>query len=181
TSLSVIVYNRANAVYEAETLARLAERHENFVGYKDATADIEHLARVTTTNGDRLFYLGGLPTAETYALSLLELGMSTYSSAMFNFVPDFALNFYRDVRAQNTEEVQRKLKEFVLPYLNIRDRGQGFGVSIVKGGLKVQGRDCGPVRPPLQDLSEKDLDDLRNLIELSGAGAEIHETSPIHV
>ena len=128
TSLSVIVYNRANAVYQADTLARLAERHENFVGYKDATADIEHLAKVTTTNGDRLFYLGGLPTAETFALSLLEMGMSTYSSAMFNFVPDFALNFYRDVRAQNTEAVQEKLKNFVLPYLDIRDRGQGFGV-----------------------------------------------------
>src|SRR5699024_7013555 len=33
TSLSLIVYNRANAVYGADTLARLAERHENFVGY----------------------------------------------------------------------------------------------------------------------------------------------------
>lgn len=175
TSLSVIVYNRANAVYEADTLARLAERHENFVGYKDATADIEHLARVTSTNGDRLFYLGGLPTAETYALALLQMGMSTYSSAMFNFIPDFALNFYRDVRAQNTEAVQQKLKDFVLPYLEIRDRGNGFGVSIVKGGLKVQGRDCGPVRPPLHNLSEKDLDDLKNLIDSSGAGAEKHE------
>src|SRR5699024_5962272 len=175
TSLSVIVYNRANAVYGADTLARLAERHENFVGYKDATADIEHLARVTTTNADRLFYLGGLSTAETYALSLLEMGMSTYSSAMFNFVPDFALNFYRDVRAHNTEAVQQKLKDFVLPYLNIRDRGHGFGVSIVKGGLKVQGRDCGPVRPPLQNLSDKDLEDLKNLIDSSGAGAEKHE------
>ena len=100
--------------------------------------------------------------------------MSTYSSAMFNFVPDFALNFYRDVRAQNTEAVQEKLKNFVLPYLDIRDRGQGFGVSIVKGGLKVQGRDCGPVRPPLQNLSEKDLQDLKNLIDSSGAGAEKH-------
>src|SRR5699024_8593639 len=37
TSLSVTVYNRANAVYGADTLPRLAERHENSVGYKDAT------------------------------------------------------------------------------------------------------------------------------------------------
>lgn len=169
TSLSVIVYNRANAVYRADTLARLAERHENFVGYKDATADIEHLAKVTSTNGDRLFYLGGLPTAETYALALLQMGMSTYSSAMFNFVPAFALEFYRDVRAQDTVAVQEKLKNFVLPYLDIRDRGQGFGVSIVKGGLKAVGRDCGPVRPPLQNLTEQDLQDLKNLIETSGA------------
>src|SRR5699024_10866622 len=99
-------------------------------------------------------------------------------------VPDFALNFYRDVRARDTAAVQDKLKNFVLPYLDIRDRGQGFGVSIVKGGLKVQGRYCGPVRPPLQNLSEKDLEDLKNLIESSGVGAEKHIASakqPVHV
>lgn len=168
TSLPVIVYNRANALYEGDTLARLAERHENLIGYKDATADMEHLARVTSANGDRLFYLGGLPTAETYALSLLQMGMSTYSSAMFNFIPDFALEFYRDVRANNTNSVNEKIKNFVLPYLDIRDRGQGFGVSIVKAGLKAVGRDSGPVRPPLHDLSEGDLQDLQNLIQNAG-------------
>src|SRR5699024_6039183 len=109
------------------------------------------------TAGDRLFYLGGLPTAETYALPLLQMGMSTYSSAMFNFVPEFAIDFYRDVRAQNREAVTAKLSRFVLPYLDIRDRGQGFGVSIVKAGLKAIGRPVGPVRPPLKDLSEKDF------------------------
>src|SRR5699024_6862946 len=125
----------------------------NFVGYKDATADIEHLARVTTTNGERRFYLGGLPTAETYALALLEMGMSTYASATFNSVPEFALNFYGGVRVHNTEAVQHDVKD----------------------GLTVQGRDCGPVRPPLPNLSDKDLEDLKNLIDSSGAGAEKHE------
>lgn len=165
TKLPLIVYNRANAIYAAETVAALADRHENFIGFKDAIGDIEHLAKVTATAGDRLFYLGGLPTAETYALPLLQMGMSTYSSAMFNFVPEFAIDFYRDVRAQNREAVTEKLSRFVLPYLDIRDRGQGFGVSIVKAGLKAIGRPVGPVRPPLKDLSEKDFADLTALIE----------------
>ena len=77
TSLAVILYDRANAHYSAETVARLAEAHENFVGYKDSRGNIEHLARVTSLNGDRLFYLGGLPTAETFALPLLQMGVST--------------------------------------------------------------------------------------------------------
>jgi 5-dehydro-4-deoxyglucarate dehydratase len=168
TSLGVIVYNRGNAVYSAQTVARLAERHANFIGFKDAIGDIEQLTRVYATNGDRLFYLGGLPTAETFALPLLQLGMSTYSSAMYNFVPEFALAFYRDVRAQDHAAVTEKLRRFVLPYLDIRDRTKGYGVSIVKAGLKVVGRDLGSVRAPLQDLTEQDLADLGALVDAAG-------------
>ncbi|MEU3846884.1 5-dehydro-4-deoxyglucarate dehydratase [Micrococcus terreus] len=166
--IAVIVYNRANAIYSAETVAELARRHENFIGFKDAIGDIEHLTKVYTRNGDRLFYLGGLPTAETFALPLLQLGMSTYSSAMFNFVPEFALDFYRDVRNQDREAVTEKLNRFVLPYLDIRDRGTGFGVSIVKAGIEAIGRTAGPVRPPLYDLSEPDRADLSALIDKAG-------------
>ncbi|WP_262106390.1 5-dehydro-4-deoxyglucarate dehydratase [Arthrobacter sp. Marseille-P9274] len=168
TSIGVIVYNRANAVYSAETVAKLADRHPNFIGFKDALGDIEHLTKVYAKNGDRLFYLGGLPTAETFALPLLQLGMSTYSSAMYNFVPEFALEFYRDVRNQDRVAVNEKLNRFVLPYLEIRDRAKGYGVSIVKGGLKAIGRDAGSVRPPLQDLTEQDVADLSALIDAAG-------------
>ena len=171
--IAVIVYNRANAMYSAETVAELSKRHENFVGFKDATGNIEHLAKVYAHNGDRLFYLGGLPTAETYALPLLQLGMSTYSSAMYNFVPEFAFEFYRDVRNQDRVAVNEKLNRFVLPYLEIRDRGKGFGVSIVKAGLRAVGRNAGPVRAPLHDLNEQDLTDLKELIQKAGvAGSQ---------
>ncbi|GAA3704479.1 5-dehydro-4-deoxyglucarate dehydratase [Zhihengliuella alba] len=168
TSIAVIVYNRANAIYSAETVVRLAERHPNFIGFKDATGDIEAVTRVVARAGDRLFYLGGLPTAETFALPMLQLGMSTYSSAMYNFVPEFALEFYADVRRQDRVAVTEKLNRFVLPYLDIRDRVKGYGVSIVKGGLKAVGRDAGSVRPPLQDLAEQDLADLTALIDTAG-------------
>lgn len=164
TTLPVILYNRANAVYSADTVAQLAAAHANLIGFKDGNGNFEQLARVVSANGDRLFYLGGLPTAETYALPLLHLGMSTYSSAMFNFVPEFALEFYRDVRAQDQKAVQRKLTGFVLPYLDIRDYGKGYGVSIIKAGLRAIGRDAGPVRPPLRDLSAEEQQQLNALV-----------------
>lgn len=166
--IGVIVYNRANAIYGAETVSRLAAKHENFIGFKDATGDIEAVTRVVATAGDRLFYLGGLPTAETFALPMLQLGMSTYSSAMYNFVPEFAVEFYADVRRQDRVAVTEKLNRFVLPYLDIRDRVKGYGVSIVKGGLKAVGRDAGPVRPPLQDMTAQDIQDLSDLIDAAG-------------
>ncbi|AXK45225.1 5-dehydro-4-deoxyglucarate dehydratase [Brachybacterium saurashtrense] len=168
TSLGVIVYHRATAVYEAGTLADLAARHENLIGFKDGVGDLAQLTRIRTLLGERLLYLGGLPTAEAYALPLLQLGMSTYSSALYNVVPEFALAFYADVRRGDHAAVTEKLARFVLPYLEIRDRAKGYGVSIVKGGLRAVGRDLGPVRPPLQDLTAQDVEDLRILIDAAG-------------
>lgn len=164
SDLPVIVYNRANARYDAETLAGLADEHPGLVGFKDGVGDLEHLAKVVTRLGDRFFYLGGLPTAETFALPLLQMGVSTYSSALYNFLPDFALDFYRDVRAQDGKAVTARLEQFVLPYLRIRDRAKGYGVSIVKAGLRSVGRDAGPVRPPLQDLTEAEQAELDALV-----------------
>ncbi|WP_120004536.1 5-dehydro-4-deoxyglucarate dehydratase [Nesterenkonia muleiensis] len=181
TSIGVIVYNRGNAIYSAETVARLAEKHPNFIGFKDATGDIEAVTRVVATAGDRLFYLGGLPTAETFALPMLQLGMSTYSSAMYNFVPEFALEFYADVRRLDRTAVTEKLNRFVLPYLEIRDRVKGYGVSIVKGGLKAVGRDAGPVRPPLQDLTAVDIQDLSALIDAAGIRPRAESAAPAAV
>ncbi|MFB4319554.1 5-dehydro-4-deoxyglucarate dehydratase [Actinomadura sp. 21ATH] len=165
TSLGVIVYHRANAAYSAETVARLARDCPNLIGFKDGVGDIELMSRLYATLGDSLLYVGGLPTAETYALPYLELGVTTYSSAMFNFVPEFACAFYEDVRAQDRAAVYRRLADFVLPYLDIRDRCAGYAVSIVKAGLAATGRPAGPVRPPLTDLTGAELADLTALIE----------------
>ncbi|WP_030607000.1 5-dehydro-4-deoxyglucarate dehydratase [Streptomyces sclerotialus] len=165
TSLGVIVYGRANATYTAETLARLADACPNLIGYKDGTGDIDAMTRIRTRLGDRLTYVGGLPTAETYALPYLELGVTTYSSALFNFLPAFALEFYDAVRARKHDTVLDRLRDFVLPYTEIRDRQAGYAVSIVKAGMTVTGHSAGPVRPPLTDLTEAERAELAELIE----------------
>ena len=164
TELGVIIYNRANARYDADTVERLAADCPNLIGFKDGVGDIEQMTRIYSRLGDRLLYVGGLPTAELYALPYLKLGLTTYSSAIFNFVPEFALGFYADVIAQDRASVYRKLNQFVLPYLDIRDRTKGYAVSIVKAGVNAIGRGAGPVRPPLQDLSDEELAQLTELI-----------------
>lgn len=149
TGLGVTVYSRANAVYQDTTVAEVAEDCPTLVGFKDGVGDLELMTRVRSRLGDRLVYIGGLPTAETFALPYLELGVTTYSSAIFNFVPEFALAFYAAVRAGDRDEVRRRLAEFVLPYCDIRNRRKGYAVSIIKAGLRVTGRP--PPRPPAAD------------------------------
>lgn len=164
TSLGVIVYSRANAVLSDVSVATLAERHPNLIGLKDGVGNVELAARIFARLGKRLIYIGGLPTAETFALPCLEMGFTTYSSAMFNFVPRFATEFYADVRARDRDAVYRKLNAFVIPYLDIRDRSKGSAVSIVKAGMTAIGRTAGGARPPLTDLGERDLAELATLI-----------------
>jgi 5-dehydro-4-deoxyglucarate dehydratase len=165
TELGVIIYNRSNALYSADTVERLADECPNLIGFKDGAGDLEQMTRIYTRLRDRLIYVGGLPTAEMFALPYLQLGVSTYSSAIFNFMPEFALDFYRAVRAGDRETVLTKLDEFVLPYTELRNRGRGYAVSIVKAGMRAIGRPAGPVRPPLADLDAHELAALTALIE----------------
>jgi 5-dehydro-4-deoxyglucarate dehydratase len=164
TRLGVIMYNRDNAVLDDVTLERLCHRCPNLVGFKDGVGDIERMTRIYARLGDRLTYIGGLPTAETFALPYLEMGVTTYSSAIFNFLPTFALEFYAAVRRRDHARVFAGLREFVLPYIEIRNRRKGYAVSIVKAGMKAVGRPAGPVRPPLTDLAEAELNELTKLI-----------------
>jgi 5-dehydro-4-deoxyglucarate dehydratase len=164
TPLGVIVYNRDNAILTEDTLERLCDRNPNLVGFKDGVGDIELMMRVYARMGDRLTYVGGLPTAETFALPYLEMGVTTYSSAIFNFMPEWALSFYKAVRAQDRVAVMAGLRDFVLPYIALRNRGRGYAVSIVKAGMKVVGRDAGPVRTPLTDLTPAEMAELEVLI-----------------
>jgi 5-dehydro-4-deoxyglucarate dehydratase len=170
-SVGVIVYNRDNAIIDDVTLAQLCERHPNLVGFKDGVGDIELMTRIYTRMGDRLTYIGGLPTAETFAAPYLKMGVTTYSSAIFNFMPGWALSFYRAVRAEDQMKVLTALRDFVMPYIALRNRGKGYAVSIVKAGMRVIGRPAGAVRSPLIDLNERELEELRALIASAEAAA----------
>jgi len=165
TSIGIIVYNRDNAVLNEDSLAKLCERNPNLVGFKDGVGDIELMMRVQAKMGDRLTYVGGLPTAETFALPYLEMGVTTYSSAIYNFMPQWALSFYDAVRARDHAKVMRGLEDFVLPYIAIRNENRGYAVSIVKAGMTAIGRSAGPVRAPLTDLTADQLGRLKKLIE----------------
>src|SRR5580698_10433457 len=170
TKLGVIFYNRDNAILNEVWLEKLCARCPNLVGFKDGHGDIELMTRIYTRMGDRLTYVGGLPTAETFAMPYLEMGVTTYSSAVFNFVPKFATDFYAAVRRQDRAAIAEGLRNFILPLIAIRNRKKGYAVSIIKAGMKVVGRDSGPVRTPLTDLNESEIAEVAALVaKLPGA------------
>ncbi|HOB02851.1 MAG TPA: 5-dehydro-4-deoxyglucarate dehydratase [Casimicrobium huifangae] len=168
TNLGVIVYNRAQSRLSPTTLAGLAERCPNLIGFKDGIGDIELMVSIYQKMGDRFSYLGGLPTAEVYAAAYKALGTPVYSSAVFNFIPRTAMDFYHAVAANDQGTQDRLLKDFFLPYLTIRNRMPGYAVSIVKAGAAIVGHGAGPVRPPLTDLVAEEVNELATLIKALG-------------
>lgn len=165
----VIVYNRNVCKLTPDSLAILAERCPNLIGFKDGIGDIELMSSIYMKMGERFAYLGGLPTAEVYAAAYKALGTPVYSSAVFNFIPKTAMDFYHAVAQDDMATQHRLLKQFFMPYLAIRNRGQGYAVSIVKAGAKLVGHDAGPVRAPLTDLKPDEMAQLHALIQGLGA------------
>ena len=164
----VIVYNRGVSRLLPDTLVKLADRCPNLIGFKDGIGDIELMVSIYQKMGDRFAYLGGLPTAEVYAAAYKALGTPVYSSAVFNFIPKTALQFYAAVRTDDRATQDRLLRDFFMPYLEIRNRMPGYAVSIVKAGARIVGHDAGPVRPPLTDLRPAELEQLQLLVARLG-------------
>jgi 5-dehydro-4-deoxyglucarate dehydratase len=164
----VIVYNRNVCKLTPASLAILADRCPNLIGFKDGVGDIETMSSIYMKMGDRFAYLGGLPTAEVYAAAYNALGTPVYSSAVFNFIPKTAMDFYHAVAKDDLATQHHLLREFFMPYLDIRNKVAGYGVSIIKAGAKLVGHDAGPVRAPLTDLKPAEMDALAALINKLG-------------
>jgi 5-dehydro-4-deoxyglucarate dehydratase len=103
-----------------------------------------------------------------FAGAYKAMGCPVYSSAVFNFAPRMAMAFYTAHAAGETAACDRLIRDFFLPYIALRNRGEGYAVSIVKAGATAVGHGAGPVRPPLSELKPAEFDALSALIARLG-------------
>ena len=164
TSLPVIYYNRANGTLSASNIEKLAAACPNLIGLKDGTGNIQELNDTIRTVGNRLSYIGGVPTAEIMAEAYLSIGVNTYSSAAFNFVPELANKFYKALRSGNKSIVEQITKDFYIPLVRMRGRKNGYAVSLIKAGAEIIGRTAGAVRPPLSMPTAAEYEEMKELI-----------------
>jgi 5-dehydro-4-deoxyglucarate dehydratase len=162
--IGVVVYNRDNCLLSADSIRELADKCPNLIGFKDGHGEVDRVIEITTRLKDRLVYIGGMPTHELYAQAYFSAGVTTYSSAVFNFVPELAQRFYKSLRAGDTAQTDKILEDFFFPFVQLRNRRKGYAVSIIKAGLEACGRKAGPVRPPLTNLTSEEIDQLKALI-----------------
>lgn len=165
TSLGVVLYNRANGQLNAQSVKALAQRCPNLIGFKDGVGNMQELNSIIKTVGDRLVYIGGVPTAEIVAEAYLSIGVNTYSSAVFNFVPEAALAFYRALRAGDKKAVDTMVRDFYVPLVTLRDSKKGYAVSLIKAGAELVDKPAGAARTPLVMPTEEHTQQLKTLID----------------
>ncbi|WP_225848498.1 5-dehydro-4-deoxyglucarate dehydratase [Streptomyces sp. HPF1205] len=172
TSLPVIVYQRDNAVLTPETVVELAA-NPSVVGLKDGVGDLDLMQRIISAvrtelpgpEGRGFRYFNGLPTAELTGLAYRGIGVTLYSSAVYAFSPEIALAFHTALTTGDDATVNRLLDGFYRPLVNLRNKGRGYAVSLVKAGVRLRGLDVGEVRPPLSEPSAAHVAELAALIE----------------
>ena len=167
TRLPVIYYNRSNGVLSAGHIRELADDCPNLIGLKDGTGNMQDLNDTIKTVGDRLVYIGGVPTAEIISEAYLFIGVNTYSSAVFNFVPDLAVKYYKALRGGDRETVAAIIRDFFIPFVRLRSKKAGYAVSLIKAGAALAGRSGGDVRAPLVMPDAGEIGILQGLIEVA--------------
>ncbi|WP_189510267.1 5-dehydro-4-deoxyglucarate dehydratase [Mesorhizobium sp. M1D.F.Ca.ET.043.01.1.1] len=163
--IGVIVYNRGTCELAVETIQRLADACSNFVGVKDGHGKIETILSLRLALAGRLLLINGMPTAEMFAYSYAGMGIPTFSSGVFNFVPAIATAFQHSLANNDRARSDEILREFYAPYSRIRGDKPGYAVTILRAGATIIGRPAGLPRPPLVDITPFEFAQLEALIE----------------
>lgn len=166
TRLPLIAYQRGQVAFTAASLRRIA-RIPNVIGLKDGHSDLDRLQRLTLAAPEDFLFFNGAATAEIQARAYATVGVPAYSSAVHAFAPEIANAFFaalRDGDGGDGKAVERLLRDFYVPLVELRDRVPGYAVSLVKAAARLRGRPVGPVRAPLTEPSPADLAALTTLL-----------------
>jgi 5-dehydro-4-deoxyglucarate dehydratase len=165
TRLPLIAYQRAQVSFGVGAFRRVAAI-PGVIGLKDGHSDLDRLQRLTLAAPEGFLFFNGAATAEIQARAYATVGVPAYSSAVHAFAPEIADAFFGALRDGDEGEgtVEKLLRDFYVPLVELRDRVPGYAVSLVKAAARLRGRPVGPVRAPLTDPSDADLADLRLLL-----------------
>lgn len=163
TRLPLIAYQRGQVAFGVDAFRRVAEI-PGVIGLKDGHSDLDRLQRLTLAAPEGFLFFNGASTAEIQARAYATVGVPAYSSAVHAFAPEIANAFFTALRDGDDGTVEKLLREFYVPLVELRDRVPGYAVSLVKAAARLRGRPVGPVRAPLTDPSAADLADLERLL-----------------
>ncbi|MFF2845812.1 5-dehydro-4-deoxyglucarate dehydratase [Streptomyces sp. NPDC058001] len=164
TRLPLIAYQRGQVTFDADSVRRIA-RIPGVIGLKDGHSDLDRLQRLTLAAPDGFLFFNGAATAEIQARAYATVGVPAYSSAVHAFAPEIADAFFAALHGGDDAGVEKLLRDFYVPLVELRDRVPGYSVSLVKAAARLRGCPVGPVRAPLTDPSDAHLGELENLLD----------------
>lgn len=152
-SLPVILYHIPGLTgipLDRKMIERLAERHDSLWGIKDSGGKMQETNRFLASKPKRLF-MG----SDALALPGLQAGSNGLISACANVVPGLVKRLYDTFHHSGDAESAMKALLEVRTFL----RQYPLQASI-KYWLTINGIPAGDIRPPLQNLSASDMDEI---------------------
>jgi 5-dehydro-4-deoxyglucarate dehydratase len=145
---------------------RLAVQVPTLKGWKDGQGDVRKYQRIMERNGDRLAWFGGL--GDDCVPGYFAIGVQAYTSSISNIAPKLSLALAEAGMNRDFTRLNALMQRYVNPLYALRERVRGYEVAVMKEAMEILGLPAGPVRPPLMNCRAKDIDDLKQLMQLYG-------------
>src|SRR4051812_5059762 len=165
TRLGMMMFSTRNAVYGADTVARLAEI-ENVIALKDEWGDLKLFTEMKERLGDRLAWINGM--AEVLATPYFGVSAQAFTSGIVNFAPELSLAVWDAGSHGRRIELNEIIATKIRPIAKLRERKKGYHITVVKEAMTMVGLTGGEVRSPLTPLAPADREELREVLARVG-------------
>jgi len=168
TSLGIMPYARDAAAFTPQQVEQLARAVPNLIAFKDGRADVRLFMRIREhvierLGEERLVWLGGV--GDDLVAPYFAAGAVGFTSSLACFWPEASAELYRLASMGDYVGLEAYHRRVVRPFYELRQRGRGFEVSVMKAAMEQLGHPAGPPRPPLGQLSEQDRADLAAILQ----------------
>ncbi|MFS0562204.1 5-dehydro-4-deoxyglucarate dehydratase [Terribacillus sp. 179-K 1B1 HS] len=163
-TMDAILYQRDNAVYSIDTVRRLTA-YPQLKGIKDGIGNMELNICLTQEFKGRVDFLNGMPMAEVTMPAYLPLGITTYSSAISNYIPHISRLYYESLLAGDQSTLDDLYADVILPINRIRKQRKGYAVALIKAGMEIIGLNTrGYVRPPVVPVTKEHYKEMERIL-----------------
>ena len=171
-----VIPGRTGTKLEVEDLAILNRKYKNVRSVKEATADLERMAKTRTLLGEDFDILSGDDDKTFTMMTRNDIRASGVVSVMSNIVPGPIREMVKAILSGDMEKANR-LKDVLDPLfkvvtVNTMESYEGFEVpakfrnpSAIKTMMKGLGLPSGPCRPPLGKMTPKGAEVVRNALK----------------
>lgn len=162
--LPLSFYTRDWAAFSPTQVKRLLDRVPSLLMWKDGQGDIRKYQRIILEVGDRVAWVGGI--GDDCAPGYFSIGCQAYTSSISNIAPKLSLKIAELGLKGDFKGLADIMKKYVHPLYALRDRSKGYEVAMMKSAMEILGHPAGPVRPPLVNINDAELAELRKLMEV---------------
>ena len=171
-----VIPGRTGTKLEVEDLAILNRKYKNVRAVKEATADLDRMAKTRTLLGENFDILSGDDDKTFEMMTRQDVRASGVISVMSNIIPGPINEMVRAILNGDMEKANR-LKDLLDPLfkvvtVNTMESYEGFEVpakfrnpSAIKTMMKGLGLPSGPCRPPLGKMTPKGTEVVRSALK----------------